>query len=92
MPDETLTEYKIQKLFEELHELRTAMTQGFDDLKKMLDVRLEQRDRTLKNHEDRLQALEKQHVRQDTMNRVLTLIGSTALAAAITVLVRAWLA
>ena len=89
---ENLTEYQIKQLFDELHDLRTAMTKGFDELKTLLDTRLETRDRSLKDHETRLQALEKALVRQESMNRILTGIGTTALGAAVTILVRAWLA
>lgn len=88
MSDDKLTDYQINQLFKSLAELRTAMKDGFDEIKRLLDDRLDSRDKVLNDHEKRLQKLERTGSRQVLVNAILGLIGGSALTAIISTFVR----
>lgn len=83
MSDDNLTEYKFKQLFDGIAELRDAMKDGFDEIKRLLDTRLESRDATLADHEKRIQRQERKLERQAVINAILASFGGAGLTVAV---------
>jgi len=78
--DPTVTQYRIENLYDAFERLEKQMREGFADIKRILDERLESRDRFLQDHEKRIQALELRLARQQAINAILSTIGGISLA------------
>lgn len=89
MPDDnTVTHYRIEHLYEAFERLEKQMREGFGELKRLLDERLESRDRTLLDHEKRIQDMERRLAQQMTINGILTGLGGSAMAAVLAFMLR----
>lgn len=89
MPDDNaVTHYRIEHLYEAFERLEKQMREGFGELKRLLDERLESRDRTLLDHEKRLQEMERRLAQQKTVNGILTALGGTTMTAVLAYMLR----
>lgn len=81
--DPTVTQYRIENLYDAFARLENQMRDGFAEIKRILDERLESRDRFLQDHEKRLQAIEVRLARQSAINAVLSTLGGLGAAGVI---------
>lgn len=58
-----LTQYKFRQLFDGLSRLETTMQDGFAEIKRLLDARLESRDKDIRDLDDRVTHLEQWRAR-----------------------------
>lgn len=74
-----LTEYKFQQLFQGLERLGAEMRDGFAEIKRLLDSRLESRDKDIKEIDDRVSNLENwrniREGRDQVLGRILLWVG-----------------
>lgn len=87
---ENLTDYRIKQLFAGLDRLETAMRDGFADLKRVLDERLQSRDDRLDDIEERLRNTESRLDRKEGRDAVIGWISAAIGSAMIAGLVGLW--
>ena len=86
--DDTVTNYRFEHLYEAFERLEQQMREGFSELKRLLDERLESRDRLLKEHDARIRDMERRLAQQATINSILTALGGTSMTAVIAYILR----